>query len=87
VSLFIFQLVNTIVQLITLLVIVKVFLSYFLSPFHPLRIFLDKIIDPILIPIRKLIPPVGMVDLSPIILIIVVQLVGRLIINILGSII
>ena len=86
-SLFIIRIINFFVQLITLLIIVKVFLSYFLSPFHPLRVYLDKIMDPILIPIRKLIPPVGMVDLSPIILIIVVQLVGRLIINILGSII
>jgi YggT family protein len=42
--------------------------------------------DPIQIPLRKLIPPVGMLDLSPIILIIVVQLLGRMIISLLGSI-
>jgi len=86
VSLFIIRIINFFVQLITLLIIVKVFLSYFLSPFHPLRVYLDKIMDPIQIPLRKLIPPVGMLDLSPIILIIVVQLLGRMIISLLGSI-
>jgi len=86
VSLFIIRIINFFVQLITLLIIVKVFLSYFLSPFHPLRVYLDKIMDPILIPIRKLIPPVGMLDLSPIILIIIVQLLGRMIISLLGLI-
>lgn len=85
-SLFIIRIINFFVQLITLLIIVKVFLSYFLSPFHPLRVYLDKIMDPIQIPLRKLIPPVGMLDLSPIILIIVVQLLGRMIISLLGSI-
>ena len=85
-SLFIIRIINFFVQLITLLIIVKVFLSYFLSPFHPLRVYLDKIMDPILIPIRKLIPPVGMLDLSPIILIIIVQLLGRMIISLLGLI-
>lgn len=80
------RIINFIVQLITLVVIVKVFLSYFMSPYHPLRYNLDRIVDPLLNPIRKIIPSIGMLDLSPIILIVIVQILGRIIISILYSI-
>jgi len=80
------RIINYIVQLVTLVVIVKVFLSYFMSPYHPLRYNLDRIVDPLLNPIRKIIPSIGMLDLSPIILIVIVQLLGRIIISILYSI-
>ena len=85
-TLLIARVINVIVQLITLVVIVKVFLSYFMSPYHPLRYNLDRIVDPILNPIRRLIPSVGMLDLSPIILIVIVQILGRIIVALLISI-
>lgn len=78
--------INIIVQLITILVIVKVFLSYFMSPYHPVRLNIDRIVEPMLRPIRNILPSVGMFDFSPIILIILVQLVGRILISIFGSI-
>ncbi len=85
-TLIIARIVNLIVQLITLVVIIKVFLSYFMSPYHPLRYNLDRIIDPMLYPIRRVIPSVGMLDLSPIILIVLIQIVGRIIVSLLISI-
>jgi len=80
------RIVNLIVQLITLVVIVKVFLSYFMSPYHPLRYNLDRIVDPLLYPIRKIVPSVGMLDLSPIILIVVIQILGRIVVSLLISV-
>ena len=79
------NIINIIVQLLTILVIIKVFLSYFMSPYHPLRLNIDRVVEPILRPIRNLIPPLGMIDLSPIILIVIVQLLGRILISILLS--
>ena len=79
------RVINILVQLITLLVIVKVFLSYFMSPYHPLRSNIDRFIDPLLNPIRRMIPSLGGLDLSPIILIIIIQLLGRIIISLLLS--
>ncbi len=73
--LFLAQLLDLAAQLITLLVIIKIVLSYFLSPFHPVRQFVDQIIDPLLAPIRRAIPPIGMFDLSPLVLIILVQVI------------
>ena len=82
---YLISLINILVQLITILVIVKVFLSYFMSPYHPVRMNIDRIVNPMLRPIQRIIPPLGMMDLSPLIFIIVVQLVGRIIISILVS--
>ena len=79
------NIINIIVQLITLLVIIKVYLSYFMSPYHPLRLNLDRVVDPMLRPLRSVIPPLGMLDLSPIIFIVIVQILGRVINSILIS--
>ena len=83
---FLIRIINILVQLITLLVIVKVFLSYFFSPYHPVRASLDRLVEPMFAPIRKFIPSIGMLDLTPIVLIVIIQLLGRILISILISI-
>ena len=85
--LYLVNLINIIVQLITILVIVDVFLSYFMSPYNPVRAIIDRIVAPMLAPIRRVIPLMGGFDLSPIVLIIVVQILGRIIISLLLSVI
>ena len=77
------RIINFIVQVITLIVILKVFSTYFLSPYHSVRMMMDRIIEPVLRSIRKLIPPIGMVDISPIILIIIIQITGKILIYLL----
>ena len=69
-------LINLTVQIITLLVIAHVLMSYFLSPYHPARLFVDRLVGPMLAPIRRIVPPVGMFDLSPIVLILLIELLG-----------
>ena len=77
------QIINILSQLITLLVIVHVVLSYFMSPYHPVRQAVDGVVEPLLAPIRRIMPTTGMLDFSPMVLIIVVQLVARLLIGVL----
>jgi YggT family protein len=79
------QLINVLAQLITLLVIISAVLSFFMSPYHPLRQSLDRLVDPMLAPIRRIVPAVGMIDFSPLILIILVQVVATALINLLYS--
>ncbi|MBS1250790.1 MAG: hypothetical protein MAG431_02386 [Chloroflexi bacterium] len=74
-------------QLISLLVIVKVILSYFMDPIHPTRQTVDRLVEPMLAPIRGIVPSFGMVDFSPVILIILVRLVASLLRNLLLSLI
>jgi YggT family protein len=78
----ILSLINWITELITLLVIMQVVLSYFMSPFHPVRQFIDRIVEPLLRPIRRLLPQTGMIDFSPLVLIILLQVINGVLRNI-----
>lgn len=70
------KIINTLANLIVLLVIVDSALSYFLNPYHPVRNALDRILQPFLAPIRRIVPMVGMFDLSPLLLIILVEILA-----------
>ena len=78
---FLAQLVQIIATLFTWMVIASSLLSFFLSPYHPVRETLDRIIAPFLNPIRRLMPSTGMVDFSPLVLILLVWLVERILIS------
>ena len=77
--------VNTVQQILVILVIVSVILSYFMDPYHPVRRGVDNIVQPLLDPIRRVVPLVGMLDFSPLILILLLQLVGRFLVVFLAS--
>jgi YggT family protein len=76
-------LINLIVLAFTILIIVYVIMSYALSPYHPAREMLGRIVEPFLNPIRRVIPSAGGMDFSPMILLIAVQLIGQVLINLL----
>jgi YggT family protein len=78
--------IDAIAQLLVLLVIVSVILSYFMTPYHPIRRSIDSVVEPMLAPIRRVVPLLGMIDLSPLVLILLIQLLRRVIIGILLSI-
>lgn len=79
---FILYLISRIIQLVILVVIVQAVLTFFLDPYHPVRQFFDRIVEPMLKPIRRIIPPVGMFDFSPLILIVILQIINMIIRNI-----
>jgi YggT family protein len=78
-------LIRSIQQILVLLIIVSVILSYFMDPYHPIRRGLDRIVEPMLMPIRRVVPLIGMFDLSPLVLIILIQVIGNLLIRLLIS--
>jgi YggT family protein len=82
---YIIRAINLIVLLFTILIILKVFLSYFIDPYHPVRVWIDRIVNPMLRPIQRLIPPIGGLDISPIILLIIIQIIGGLLKSILAA--
>jgi len=75
------QLINILSQFIILVVIAKVILSYFMDPYHPIRRTLDNLVEPMLAPIRRVVPLIGMFDFSPLILIILVQILSSALIR------
>jgi YggT family protein len=70
------RIVGFLASLIIIVIVADSLLAYFLSPYHPLRRFLDRIVAPMLAPIRRIVPPVGMFDFSPLVLIILVEVVS-----------
>jgi YggT family protein len=52
-----------------------------MNPFNPVRAFLDKLVEPLLGPIRRIVPPIGGLDFSPLVLIILLQVVESLVRN------
>jgi YggT family protein len=60
-------------QLFTIIIIIDAVLSFILSPYQPFRQFLDRIVNPLLNPIRRVVPPIMNMDFSPIILLIILQ--------------
>ena len=70
--------ISALQQILILLVILSVILSYFMDPYHPVRRGLDRLVEPMLNPIRRVVPLVGMLDFSPLVLIILIQVVGGL---------
>ena len=70
------KVVDATAQLLILLIIASVVLSYFMSPYHQVRQTLDRIVEPILAPVRRVVPLMGMLDFSPFVLIILIQILS-----------
>lgn len=70
---------------LTILILADVLVSFVLDPFHPVRRNLDAIVRPLLTPIRRILPPVGMLDFSPFVLLILVQVAGAFLLQLLSS--
>jgi YggT family protein len=79
------QLIGLITNILVLLIFVWVILSWILPPYHPVREALDRIIEPLLAPIRRVVPLAGTIDFSPMILMILIEIISRVLINIVLS--
>jgi len=79
------SLVNYISIGLSLLLIAYVVLSYFMDPFHPVRATINRIVEPVLIPIRRILPQTGMVDFSPLVAIILIQVIEFILTQLLFS--
>ena len=74
------------IQALSLLIVARALLSWFIrDTTHPvMRILLD-LTEPLLRPIRRMMPSDVMVDFSPLIAIVALQIVGRLITGMMGA--
>jgi YggT family protein len=79
--------VTTVVILLTLLtwaIIIRAILSWFpISPDNPIIVILNYVTEPIIAPLRRIVPRIGMIDLTPfvavVILLIITWLLNRLV--------
>ena len=77
--------ITVVSQILVLLVFISVILSYFMDPYHPIRRGVDNIVQPMLAPIRRVVPTLGMLDFSPLVLILLIQLVRSLLVSLIRN--
>jgi YggT family protein len=73
---YVLQFIQIFLEVLSWLVILHAILSYFVDPANPIRSGINQMVEPMLAPIRAIVPTVGMFDLSPLVLLIVIQVVG-----------
>jgi YggT family protein len=73
--------IQLVVTLVSLLLIANALISFApLEPWHPVRRTLNQLAEPILRPFRNILPPTGAIDFSPMLALIVVQILGQILI-------
>jgi YggT family protein len=70
---------------LTIVVFADILLGYFLPPYNSVRRALDSVVDPLLAPIRRIVPPIGGLDFSPVLLFLVIQIVERVLMQALSG--
>jgi YggT family protein len=79
------EIIHRLIQLLILVIIVQAVLSFLMDPYHPVRRTIDRFVDPLYAPIRRFIPPVGTLDFSPLVLIILLQVIDMFLTRLLIS--
>jgi YggT family protein len=52
---------------------------------NPLIRILDQIVEPILAPLRRIVPPLGMMDITPIVALIIIQVLQAILPRLFGA--
>ena len=78
------DIVGLVFTFLWIVVLADVIVSWVLDPFHPVRRFLDSIVQPMLDPIRRIIPPSSGIDFSPFILLLLLGVIRRLVVGLLS---
>lgn len=76
--------VNTAFYVYNWLIFIRVILSWFRhNPYHPVIRFVYEITEPVLGLFRRIIPPLGVIDLSPLVALLAIEVVRAVVVRIL----
>jgi YggT family protein len=82
--------IQTLLSVYSLLIVVRSFLGMMMDPSHPVVRFIRQITEPVLAPIRRILPPIqtgaGYVDLSPMVALLVLWVFERILVSILNGV-
>jgi YggT family protein len=78
------SLIDLLFTLYTFLILARVMLSWTrVSPYHPVAEWIYRFTEPLLAPIRNMLPPSGTIDWSPMIAMFVVMILQQLVLMLL----
>lgn len=78
------QLVNLAFNAFELLILARVLLSWINADrYSPIVQFINRLSEPFLAPVRRVLPPMGMMDFSPIVVIIAALIIKQIILQLL----
>ena len=67
---------------LSLAILIRVIISWLnVNPYNPLVSFIYQITDPILVPLRRIIPPLGMIDITPLVALILLSVIQQVLIT------
>lgn len=79
--------ISTLAELLILALIIRALLSWLsgVAALQPVARFFNKITDPLIVPIRRRLPPVGGIDLSPIVALVLILLAENILLVVLAG--
>ncbi len=85
---FIITFINFLFTALTFAIIARALISWVpVDPYNPAIRILDQITEPILAPLRRIIPPIGgAMDISPIVAIVLIQIIQSIVVGALTSV-
>ncbi len=71
------------IQLYIFVLLARILMSWIpnLDPYNPIVQMLHRVTDPVLEPARRIIPPIGMIDISPIVVFFGLQILSSMLID------
>jgi len=72
-------------EVLSFIVIIDVLMSYFLSPYNSVRAFFDRLVEPLLNPIRRVMPSLAGIDFSPLVLIILLSVLESVLVSLVSG--
>lgn len=83
----ILSLLATLIQIYSLVLLARVILSWIpnVNPTNPIVNVLYQLTEPVLEPVRRAMPQLGMIDISPIVLFLGLQILHRMLLGLAGG--
>lgn len=80
------QLVQTLFEVYSFILLARVLTSWVqVDPYNPVIRILHQLTEPLLAPIRRLLPQTGMMDFSPIVAFVLITIVERIVVSMMVS--
>lgn len=78
------MMIELFIQLYSLVILARVLMSWVnIDPYSPLARTIFNLTEPVLAPVRNLLPPAAGLDFSPIIVLVLLQVIGRMLVTML----